>query len=267
MATPLIDPSRYLHAPRVGVRSALGLAKMLLTVVPEDAGPAVDEAALTLGRSRDELEARWMSRVYARPLEDARPYDHRLDRAWSAVSGSLDRYAIFDSDDPDRQRATGLHALLFPTGLDFLKLPYIEQYVESSRRVEQIEQEGLREDLDRLVGEDFIHELLAAHQAYGVVLGVTSPSEVVPPVPLDGPLRALTRAISRYALQVLAFADRDPEHNTTAARRALWPIDVLRQRSARRSAGRGPATVGADDEGTGSLPAGEGQARPAFSAS
>ncbi len=52
-----------------------------------------------------------------------------------------------------------------------------------------------------------------------------------------GTLRAVSRAISRYALQVLAFADQDPD-NVAPARRALAPIDAFRRAAARRNNNR-----------------------------
>jgi len=237
MATPLIDPSRYLNPPRVGVRSGISLGRMLLAAVPSEPPPNIAAAAEQLERTVDELAERWSAKVTRRGTEDVRPYDHHLDRAWSTVERGLARYATLGHEHPDRERAAELHQVLFPSGLGFVKLPYIEQHAESELRVQLIAAEGLRDDLDRLVGTLFIDDLLAAHQAYGTILEITVATEQPPSVLLAAPLRALTRAISSYALQVLAFAGLDPEQGPVA-QRALEPIEVLRRASARRRASR-----------------------------
>ena len=247
MTPTTIDQSRYLQFPRVGVRSGVSLGTMILTAVPEDPGPGVLSAAELLQASVQQLKLEWKSKVRGHSTEDVRPYDHRLDRVWAAVENSLDRYTVLDSDNAKHMRASEVHKRLFPTGLGFLQLPYIEQHAESEQRVEIIEEEGLREDLDQLVGKDFIDSLVAAHVAYGVALSITAEGEDVPAVSLAEPLRAVTDAISAYVLQVLAFAGLDPEGNTAAARRALRPIDVLRRAVARRSARRGEKVEIDDD--------------------
>jgi len=237
MVTPLIDPTRYFNPPRVGVRSGISLGRMLLAAVPSEPPPNIATAAKQLERTVDDLADRWSAKVTRRSTEDVRPYDHHLDRAWSTVERGLARYATLGREHHDSERAAELHQMLFPTGLSFVKLPYIEQHAESELRVQIIAAEGLRDDLDRLVGTLFINDLLAAHEAYGTILEITTATEQAPPILLVAPLRALTRAISSYALQVLAFADLDPQ-NVPVARRAVEPIDMLRRASARRRASR-----------------------------
>ena len=217
----------------------LSLGRILLTRLPEEPGPGLLVAADRLAASIDTLEGQWKLKHQIRLGEDLRPYDQRLDRAWAAVESSLRRYGVFDPNDVDRQRATELHARLFATGLDFCQLPYVEQHVESARRIDLIEEDDLRGDLEELVGEDFVQELLDAHENYGIVLGITQDRQTQPSVSLTAPLRALTWAISSYALHVLAFADLDPAHNEGPARYALEPIDALRRTMARRASSGG----------------------------
>jgi hypothetical protein len=246
-----IDPIVYLRPPRLGVDSGLSLAKMLLAEVPEEPNPGVLAAAKALAVTVTTLET--SRRVQSKPSVASilRPADLRLDRAWAAVEGRLTPWSIFDANDPDRLRSVELHARLFFTGLDFLKLPFIEEHAQSELRVQIIATEGLRADLDRLVGEDFVKELLAAHKAYGEVLGITKAGakkvgakkagakkagkRTAPPTTLLDHLRVLHRAIASYALQVVAFAELRPD-NVEPARLALEPIDAFRRAVARRTA-------------------------------
>lgn len=241
MAAPAtIDPAPYLQPPRTSVRSGLSLSKMLLKVVPSKPGPGVLVAANALRASVTELDGKWKTSQKARRTVDVRPLDVQLDRAWAVLESSLDRYTLLRPNNANRKRAGQLHQQLFAEGLGFLKLRYIEQHAESARRIDLIKDEGLREDLDRLVGKEFVDELHAAHKAYGDGLGITKAVEASASTePLLEPLRAVNRAISAYALQVLAFAGIDPA-NVPAARRALEPIDKFRAAAAKRGAAGGP---------------------------
>ncbi len=232
-----LDAPSYVRPPRLGVASGLSLSKMLLLRIPKKPGPGVLMAAKALAATVVVAEASWRSQGRARPPRNARPADIRIDRAHSAMHGRLTSYELFATDHPDRVRADELLARLYPTGLGFLKLRWIEEHAESERRVQIIEEEGLREDLERLVGEAFVDELFEAHAAYGVALGITdAPEEPMREVSMIGPLRAMVRAISDYSLQVLAYAKLDPR-NVPAAQRALAPIDAFRQAASRRWGG------------------------------
>jgi hypothetical protein len=245
-APPMIDSAPYLQAPRLTVRSGLSLSKMLLMVIPGKPGPGVLGAANALRASVTDLDGRWKASQKTRRVKDMRPLDVQLDRAWAVVESSLDRYTLLRPSNANRKRAAQLHEPLFSEGLAFLKLRYIEQHAESARRIDLIKEEGLREDLDRLVGKEFIDELHAAHKAYGDALGITKAGEAsVDAESLLEPLRGVGRAISAYALQVLAFAGLDPA-NVPAARRALEPIDKFRAAAAKRNAAGGATAEGAE---------------------
>ncbi|MCA9711305.1 MAG: hypothetical protein KDK70_36035 [Myxococcales bacterium] len=237
-----IKPASYLRVPRINVASGLTLARALLAAVPERPSPEVLAAARALQADADALQAQWMAKQSARSAEDVRPYDHRLDRAWSVIERILACYSIFAPTHPGRVRADELHALLFPTGLTFTQLPYMEEHAQSDQRLSIIDEDGLSEDLERLVGRVFVHELRRAHEAYGAALDITraAPDEA-PAGSLLVPLRALRRAISSYTLLLLAFAELDPDRNTESVRRALAPIDAQRSKNARRRSGAAEA--------------------------
>jgi hypothetical protein len=234
-----IDPEPYVRTPRLGVDTGLSLAKKILRAVPKKPSAGVLMAAKALAVGVTTLETAWTAHGKAQPVRSARPADLRVDRAWGAVHARLTAWSIFPEDDPDRVRSEEIGSRVFPTGLDFLKLPFLAEHAQSERRLRIIEGEELREDLDRLVGEAFMEELLAAHAVYGDVLGITKATEAaVPEQALVEPLRALAQGIVAYALQVIAFAGLAAE-NVEPARRALLPIDELRMAAARRSGGSG----------------------------
>jgi hypothetical protein len=128
--------------------------------------------------------------------------------------------------------------------VDCLKLPFLAEHAQSERRLQIIEAEGLRGDLDQV----FIDELIAAHAAYGEALGITKAAEEATEAEsLVEPLRVLTQTIVAYALQVIAFAALSAE-NGAQARRALQPIDAFREAASLRGSG---SSGGGEQEGAG----------------
>ncbi|MCX4243366.1 hypothetical protein [Paraliomyxa miuraensis] len=166
-------------------------------------------------------------------------------------------HEVFAADDSDRLRSTALALRLFPGGLSFTQLKFVEEHAHSERLLQIIDEEDLRDDLDRLVGERFMEELSAAHADYGVVLGITSAPKAEPPVvSMLERLRELTQAIVDYALQVLAYSRTHADH-LALAQRALEPIDVFREAARRASSnGRRPSDGEATHDDDYALPEG-----------
>jgi hypothetical protein len=133
-------------------------------------------------------------------------------------------------------RARELLDATSPKDRQWLKLPFGAEWAESDKRLKRIDAEGLARDVDALAGPEFLVEVRSAHEAYGMALGITKPSEEVAAVKLAEPLRTLSRAIARYGLAVAAIVD-DDEASVAMARRALRPIDDHRDGQARRSSG------------------------------
>lgn len=238
MLVPSIDPTPYVRPPRTGIAGGLSLSKMLLTRVPTKPGPGVIMMAKALAATVVATEADWRVQLRAKFGGVAKVADLRLDRDWAVVRRRLVDHEDLPAGDPDRLRSAELVERLFPDGLRFLKLRYVEEHAESNLRLEIIEDEGLRADLDHLVGKRFMIELVAAHEHYGAVLGITEvPEDETSKISMLERLRELTQAISDYALQVLAFSRMHPD-NLAPAEQALAPIDAFRQ-AARRAASKG----------------------------
>lgn len=233
-----IDPEPYIRAPRFAVDTGLSLTKMLLRHVPKRPSAGVVMGAQLLAASVTALEKAWQAQGQPQPARSARAADTRLDRAWGAVHDRLRAWSIFPADDPDHTSSKAIAMRLFPSGLDFLTLQFLAEHAQSERRIKIIVAEGLRAALDHLVGEVFMDELLAAHEAYGDALGITkaTPGDAKPTPSLDEPLRALSQSVVAYALQIVAFAALKAE-NVEPARQALRPIDEYRAAASRRGNG------------------------------
>ena len=247
-----IDPEPYIRAPRFAVDTGLSLTKMLLRHVPKRPSAGVVMGAQLLAASVTALEKAWQAQGQPQPARSARAADTRLDRAWGAVHDRLRAWSIFPADDPDHASSKVIAERLFPTGLDFLTLQFLAEHAQSDKRIKIIEAEGLRAPLDHLVGEVFMDELYAAHEAYGDALGITKakPDDAKGSPSLDEPLRVLSQSVVAYTLQIVAFAALRAE-NVEPARQALRPIDEYRAASSRRGSGtsKEPAADGVLPEG------------------
>jgi hypothetical protein len=118
--------------------------------------------------------------------------------------------------------------------------PYEAEWAESNKRLARIESEGLTKDINELAGPEFLAEVKTAHTEYGIALGVTTPAHVVDEVNLAEPLRSLSRAIGRYGIAVAGMAGEDAA-SIAVVRKALRPIDSLREGQARRARAGGAA--------------------------
>lgn len=244
MATQ-IDPVPYLRFPKPDVAGALFLAKRLLQRVPKAVPPPVRKSASILEESLDDLREKW-ARQSVPASRKLQPLARRLGNAWGAIRDRLLAYEASPEGDADRLRAQVIHDVLFPDGLDFVLMPFTHLHGETERRLLMIEERGFAKDLPRLVGDHFLGVLRMAYQVAGDALGVNKAAVPVVPVLVVEPLRALTEAISGYALQLLALARLDPDKRE-AVIFALSPIDEFRASVGRRLS-NGAANDGEEEE-------------------
>jgi hypothetical protein len=234
------DWQPYTRTPVLDVPSAVALGHALLSAAPAPAPQAVKSTADIMRRDVAALQRAWAS---TRPEKqgDPRPVDTLFDGAWSALRDRLTASASLAADEhaADVARAKQLLAVLFPSGADFLKLPYPKQWAECDKRIAVVKEQGLQPDIERLAGAAFWKQIEALHQRYGEVLGITKSKEPAPePAKLLEPLRTAQRAIGNYVLQVAAGAAHDASF-VAQATRALAPVDAVRGASARRTSAAG----------------------------
>lgn len=232
--TARLDPFSYMRLPKVDVGTALGVGKILLHRVPTGSPAGVRKAASAIERAVAALQIKWRQQFVPSARIDTRPLARQLGAAWKAIRDRLAGYAAYPKGSDERTRATAIEEVVFADGLAFLLITAARQHAESGLRIELIDELGLTEDIERLVGERFLAILRASHQAYGDALGISKAT--APPaarVLVVEELRVLTDAISAYALQLLALAGDDPKRHAAVVS-ALAPIDDLRASAIRR---------------------------------
>ena len=83
-----------------------------------------------------------------------------------------------------------------------------------------------------MVGGDVLQELRDAHAAYGEAVGKIMQGEGKPEtVIVRQPLMDLAGAITDYAIKVVATLDPDDPASLEAIKKALKPLDVVRERA------------------------------------
>lgn len=230
------DPTPYVRPPQYDVASGFALGVSLLSAVPEGAPENVRKAAKKLRVATVDLRQAWTSTGHSAPMEK-RPADIRVDKAWGALYGRLDAYASLPSGEHKlAKRAAELLDVIYPDGLQFLTLPYNAEWAEGEKRLRLIEDDELEGDIDTLAGPEFLAEVRKAHKIYGEALGVTKAAAEVKRANLVDPLKALGRAITQYALQVIALVDDEKPESVEMVKRALRPIDDYRSDAAHRVA-------------------------------
>jgi hypothetical protein len=222
--SPAFDPDPYTTVPTRSAAATLSLARSLISAAPSR--PPVSQAR-RLARLRDRaelLQLSWVDAGRSTEPSDLRKLDTILDRRWSALRGRLEA-CVQLGDDDYTPRAEAMLVAVFPTGLDFLKLPYAEEWAQSERRLVLIATDELEGELEALCGEPFLPLLKEAHAAYGEALGITkrkdSPAEGARVRP---PLEQLKDAIASYARGVIGIMNEDDPKSVAAAERQLEPI-------------------------------------------
>lgn len=234
MANQMIDPSDYSGVPLLDVASGISLATSLKTALPAKMPANVKSAAREMIAAAQALADAWSDEPVP-TVDDRRPADAAVDRAWGAMHGRLVAYSNLPADRyKESAEAANLVRTLFPDGLAFLRLPYNQEWAESQKRLKKIADDNLEDTLNDLAGEDFLTEIRRAHDVYGEVLGITKVAPAAQSPVRAERLRELRRLMSRYVVRVLAQLDDDAE-SQAMVRQALQPIDDFRAAQARRA--------------------------------
>jgi len=233
-----LDPTPYLRFALTDVPSGIALGVALLSAMPRSAPDNVKKAATKLRMATVGLQDAYSRVERGASLGEKRQADNAIDNAWSALHARLEAYAALPAAHwPRAPRAAELVAALFPAGLAFLSLPYVDEWAEGEKRLDRITHAGLARDIDEIAGFEFLAEVKRAQQRYGEVLAIRKMGDKRLPADLNEPLRALSRAVSSYALQVIAMNDGSAAA-IHAIRQTLKPIDDMRSGAlSRRPAG------------------------------
>jgi hypothetical protein len=236
---PMFDPNLYNTVPTRTPGATLTLARGLLAAAAAKPTKMIAARLVKLREQASLLQQSWVAASRpAAAAESVRPLDVVLDRRWGALRSRLEG-CVQLGDDDHAPRAVRVLEVLFPTGLDFLKLPYADEWAESEKRLLLVKTDELDGEIVELAGKKYLPALREAHAAYGTALGITEKKVTAADAArVVEPLRQLQAAIAAYARGVVGLVEDDDAKSVAAAQEQLEPIV-----RARRPVGAGTAEV------------------------
>src|SRR5690606_29253662 len=173
----------------------------------------------------------------------AKDIDKQVDAAWSGTYNWLTGWAKLPNE-PKAKIAAELRDRLFPNGLKFTQVRYVDQWAESNTRLSLIDEAELERSFDALGGRAFLNALRETHKAYGEVLGITkAQEEEVRATRIRDALDRLANALRAYVLQVSAMERKSDPNSSKVVEQLLRPLMAWESPSSRPKT---PAT-GKDD--------------------
>jgi hypothetical protein len=218
----------------------------LLNSAPEDLIRTEKKALKQARDAAAEVQRVMKLRARRRP-ENMQAEDRALDGCWGAIHDQIEAWTRIPNH-PNQQLALRLLASLFEGGLDFTNTKFEIQVVESSNRLERIEEESLEELLHKLVHTDLLGLLRRAHEDFAEKLGI---GRAIVPVPETGELieaiRELSFRIANYARVLSAAIDIDDEKTIARFEQALAPLAAYRaMKAVARATGADPVSPDTD---------------------
>ena len=233
-----LDLRELQRSPKIDVPGAIALGQKLLTAAPPNPPPAVAAALAALRTAHTDLQRLWTERTPEAQTSANKTMDNQADIAWRAFYERLVAGTHLPVDlYPESAQASQLVATLFPDGLTFIAGDYDSQWAETEKRLDLIDKNQLVPLVHSLVGPSFLAEVRRTHDIYGKTLGITQVRDKAPPAPsLLTPLRATTRAMSDYFLQLAALYRSGTAEDREMVTRASDPLIEYRIAAQRRAA-------------------------------
>lgn len=224
-----LDFRNYVQSVGIATPHILPLARKLANAAPPDADPSeraalerVAVAAAGVGAVLSERDRFAPARV--------RPFFLAFANGWSAFHGALDALASVPPHVSARgTRAAELRATLFPDGVAFVRLDAFGAWSEGYRRLDRIESEGLKTELEQLVGADIVAAATTASQKLAEAIGVTPGTQEPPAAASLRDARVkFSKAVAAYCRILSAKVDEDDAASIARFSNAVAPVDELR---------------------------------------
>jgi len=210
--------------PRLNTAAAVALGQGLITAA--HAQPTLPALISTRLGALAATHAALHQALSNKPQTDTDPQriraaDRAEDVAWTALHDWLLGWSRLTT--PEAAQANTMHAVLFPTGLKFIRLTYRLEWAEADAKLARIAKDGYDIEIQKLGGQLILDQLKAAHQAYGQALGITAEGQDST-INLRAPLEAFTKTLRAYVLAVAAHEDPEDSTSIDLADALLAPI-------------------------------------------
>lgn len=218
----------FATAPVITVSNGVSLAGALYAARPVGADPGIKKAAKHLKSVAEGAQSDLVKRnseLGAFPDEDSRSLDNEADRCWGAFRLRVQAMAMLRPDVyPQAQRAVEIDGKLFPQGTEFLKSEYASQSTSMGTVLLTIEQEGLENDVNAIIGAEFLAAVRDVQPRYEAMVRERLRRDKAAGQNLFETIRAIQAAIVNYAGKVIGAIEHDDPATVETARIALLPI-------------------------------------------
>lgn len=242
-----IDYRNYVTPTRFSNALGIVLAIQLLRAAHASTD-AVRAALEKLRQAAVDAQSFAVQRLRATP-EILKPIDLRLDNGIVGLREALEAKARLVGTEIS-ERAARLLALVFPHGTSFVTFSFLEEWQAVTTHLDRIDQDRLAEEIDAVVGPEFLPYIRAAHAELGEGLGV---GETALTAPDSENLRRvnerLAKAIANYGRAMVATVDDDDPASIAAFKRAMYPLDAYRRAAFPKSAGTKTGTAETEVDG------------------
>lgn len=149
---------------------------------------------------------------------------------WSALADALVAHGRLSSSvSEEAPLAATLARSLFPDGVAFTQLPADRAWSEADRRLSRIETEELADDLERLIGAQFVEAVKQSTGRLANAIGTGPDAQpVASTTALAEALVKFGRAVGAYGRILAAHCDEEDDEAVARFLRAVAPIDQHR---------------------------------------
>ena len=222
----IYDAQSMVLLPKLDADSGSMLVAAMLQAADQESSltPAVMSArdAVAMAHRALTLELERALDSATNGAEITNPESHEIS-AWNAAEMWLSGLMSLPSTAKP-PIAARVHALLFPSGMTFLRGNAAKRWAETSRRLLAIHDKQLEGDFEALGGADILEALEQAHEETGRALGFTVAGQPPEAPQVRARLDALKATLREYVLQVAASVRPVGMDGPGLAERLLKPL-------------------------------------------
>lgn len=226
MDTP-IDFVQLAQETRFSAVSGILVVNRIVLAAPGDLTSEQKKALRGVAVAKTEVERVREERAMRQPAK-VRPFIGPFNASWSGLSDVLGALATLPPDVGGKksERAQKVRMTLFPEGgAPFLQLDAETAWVEAKERLDRIARHDVGGELALLVGPEHVEAIKKTTAALGEILGVgKTPRPAPSSTAMQDALKALSRAVARYARKLLADVDDEEPSSVERFMRALGPL-------------------------------------------
>ena len=219
----------YVRPIRSSATNATALNQRLHNQAPPDIKPDEREALAAVDAAAEEVRLVQAERDKLAPAQ-LRPVLTPFVSDWSALYGALLAKARVSPLVSDVGARAGVVAgSLFPDGVAFVQLPARGAWSEAFRRLERIDNEKMKKEIDELVGKEFLVGVERTTQALADALGMGEEPKVgSSSAALQDALNAFGRSVGAYGRVLAAHCDDSDPVSVERFLKAVKPMDEHR---------------------------------------